>query len=463
MRLTLHEVAAQLGVPLPPENPLLKCAVTDSREVILGALFVCIPGTHVDGHDFAQAAAKRGAAALLVSRDIGESEIPCLRVHDTVSALGKIAAFWRKQTSAKVVGVTGTAGKTTVKDVLAQILALKGKTAKSPVNNNNQIGMPRAMLHADGDEAFWVMEAGISHAGDMEYLASVLSPDVGLILNVGAGHTEGLGAKGVAWHKTRMLGQLASGGIGIISADYPDLVREAENTGATLQYFSTKDRKMPYYAVYAGPSGDDDARGRYCVHIEGREYEMVAPFYGQYGAENVAAVVACAHTLGVTVEGIATGMAQATLPHQRFCERRVGSWLCIDDTYNANPLSMHRMLDAAAERAAGRNLIAVLGEMLELGGNTFQEHEALGLHLAQVKPAAVIWKGGQGDAVREGLNKGGYSGLWLPVSAVADFTRVWEQCTAVAGQGVALFKGSRANNMESLLEVVVGMGLPHVL
>ena len=384
MRLTYNEIAAHLGLSALESDLVLTVAVTDSREAAPGALFVCIPGSRVDGHDFVPAAVALGTSAVLASRPLPQAGVPVLLVEDTVKALGSIAALWRDKTRAKVVGVTGTAGKTTLKEVLAQVLSVRGKTAKNALNNNNQIGMPRAMLATDGDEDFWVMEAGISHEGDMEELSSVLRPDIGVILNVGAGHTEGLGKNGVAWHKSRLLTNLAPDGIGLVCADYPDLVRDARATGADLHFFSAAGRAVEYRASYAGPApvaavtesaapattdapaaeGPDDRRGLYHLWLGTTRCVVTAPFRGEYGAENVVAVAAVAHQLGLSNAEIAQGLAQSTLPEQRFNQTRVGQWLLIDDTYNANPLSMRRMLDAAAERAAGRLFVPCLAKCL---------------------------------------------------------------------------------------------------
>ena len=477
MRLTYNEIAAHLGLSALEGDIVLTVAVTDSREAAPGALFVCIPGSRVDGHEFVSAAVALGASAVLASKPLPLAGVPVLLVEDTVKALGKIAALWRDKTRAKVVGVTGTAGKTTLKEVLAQVLAVRGKTAKNALNNNNQIGMPRAMLATDGDEDFWVMEAGISHEGDMEELSSVLRPDLGVILNVGAGHTEGLGKKGVAWHKSRLLTNLAPGGIGLVCADYPDLVRDARATGAELHFFSATGRAVEYRASYAGPApatpaaesaapaattptaadAPDDRRGLYHLWLDGARCVLTAPFRGEYGAENVVAVAAVAHQLGLSKAEIAQGLAQSNLPVQRFNQTRLGQWLLIDDTYNANPLSMRRMLDAAAERAAGRLFVPVLGEMLELGSQAAEEHEALGRHLADLKPAAIFWKGGHGEDIRAGLTRGGYTGPWFEVYDAAAFASEWAQLAqgAFAGNktgGVMLFKGSRGNRLERLLQ-----------
>ncbi len=484
MRLTINESAACLGLPgtlADADNTVLTSAVTDSREARPGALFVCVPGSRVDGHDFAAAAVGQGASAVLAARPLPGINVPVLVVSDTVKALGQLAALWRDKTSARVVAVTGTAGKTTLKEALAQVLALDGKTARNAMNYNNQIGMPRAVLGTDGDEKFWVMEAGISHAGDMDDLGSVLRPDIAVVLNAGTGHTEGLGEKGVAWHKARLLKYLAKGGKGLVCADYPDLAHEARATGAEVHFFSGSGRDVEFRAIYAGaapaPQGADtsltgatpvgaaptdaapaDAYGLYRLWLGGRECDVTAPFRGEYGAENVAAVAATAHLLGLNVETIQQGLMQARMPAQRFNQVQAGPWLLIDDTYNANPLSMGRMLDAAAERAAGRPFVAVLGAMLELGSQAAMEHEVLGRRLASLKPSAIIWKGLHAEDVRKGLSLAGYAGPWQVVADAGEFMKSWQSLReygledkAAKNGGVVLFKGSRSNRLETLM------------
>ncbi|WP_291440994.1 UDP-N-acetylmuramoyl-tripeptide--D-alanyl-D-alanine ligase [Desulfovibrio sp.] len=469
MRITINEAAACLGLPgvLPDvENTVLTSVVTDSREAGLGALFVCVPGSRVDGHDFAATAVGQGAAAVLAARPLPGINVPVLMVPDTVKALGELAGLWRDRTKARVVAVTGTAGKTTLKEVLAQVLSLGGKTARNALNHNNQIGMPRAVLGTDGDENFWVMEAGISQKGDMDDLGSVLRPDIAVVLNAGTGHTEGLGEKGVAWHKAHLLKYLAKGGKGLVCADYPDLAREARATGADICFFSGSGRDAEFRAVYAGaapaPQGTAaapaDSYGLYRLWLGGKEFDVTAPFRGEYGAENVAAVAAVAHMLGLDFQAIRQGLAQARIPAQRFNQVQAGSWLLIDDTYNANPLSMGRMLDAAAERAAGRPFVAVLGAMLELGSQAAMEHEALGRRLAGLNPSAIIWKGLHAEDVRKGLTLAGYAGPWQVVADAGEFMKTWRtlqdyglESKAAKSGGVVLFKGSRSNRLETLM------------
>lgn len=466
MRLSTMEMAACLGLTggaAPVGEAVVSCVVTDSREARPGALFVCVPGERVDGHDFAASAVARGAAAVLASRPLPEMGVPALLVEDTVRALGRLASLWRGKTRAKVVCVTGTAGKTTLKEALAQVLAVRGKTARNAMNHNNQIGMPCAVLNTDGDEDFWVMEAGISHAGDMDELASVLRPDLGLILNVGPGHTEGLGHMGVAWHKARLLAYLAEGGCGLVSADYPDLTREAAAWGAKLHFFSAVDQRAAYRAAWledetVGAHADESAStgGRYRLWLHGETCDVLTPFQGAYGAENSIAAAAAAHLLGLSAAEIAEGLARARLPLQRFNRCRLGVWDVIDDTYNANPLSMRRMLDAAARQARGRAFVPVLGEMGELGAVAGHMHEELGRHLAELNPAAIFWKGGHADAVLAGLARGGYAGPWLPVEEAESFMMAWKELAHGSALeekrgGLLLFKGSRFNRLENLL------------
>ena len=462
MRLELEELAAAAGCTLPEaaRNITIEAVATDSRAVRPGTLFICLAGEHADGHDFALKAQDGGAAAILGTRAAADMpaglRIPYLRADDAVKALGRMAACWRTRCAGvKVVGITGTAGKTTVKELLAQTLALQGKTARNPVNLNNQIGLPLSLLATDGDEAFWVMEAGISHEGDMDELGAILRPDVALILNVGAGHTEGLGARGVAWHKARLLHYVPRDGICLISADYPDLVREARAVRGDLHYFTAEGRPLQFRGAAAGGEGE---RGRYRLNLDGRACDVMAPFRGAYGTENCIAVAAVASLLGLTPETIARGIAGAELPAQRFVRRSIGQWNVIDDTYNANPLSMTRMLDAAAELAeseANGCLVAVLGEMRELGDLAAAEHERLGRHLAELRPCAVIWKGGQGEAVRAGLERGGYAGVFRQPEDAGAFVAVMAELAGANGRGgLVLFKGSRGNALEDWLDAL---------
>lgn len=461
--MNLLDISRLLGtvcVGMRPEDALA-CptgAAIDSRKVTKGDLFFCLSGEYADGHDFAEDAVKNGALAVIGTRDPFDGEkvgTPVLVVRNAADALAKIAAAHRARANGTVICVTGTSGKTSVKEALASVLSVAGETAKNPVNLNNQIGLPLSMLNASEDAAYWVMEAGISRPGDMDELGVMLRPDIALILNVGAGHVQELGDRGVPHHKARLLKYLMPDGDCVVSADYPGLVREAEAYQVAITRFSALNEDEVYFASYQGP--EKNARCTFRLSMDGTAVSVSAPFLGAYGAENVAAIGAVAHILGMTAEEIADGFAAAELPGQRFALREAGEFLIIDDSYNANPLSMRRMLEAAAGMAAARgsDLVLVLGEMKELGPDSPEYHAALGRDVAELSPRALIWKGGYGEAVVKGLRDAGYAGPFTLVADAPSFTAAF---TALGvHSGLVLFKGSRSNKLEELIAALTAM------
>jgi UDP-N-acetylmuramoyl-tripeptide--D-alanyl-D-alanine ligase len=535
MRLTFGETAAALGcgperilpelrrgaAPAPTTdfarsstgNPAADVpwtftgAAVDSRQVAAGNIFFCLKGARADGHEFALDAAAAGAGALVAARDpfpagarnaaAGPDLPPVFLTDDVEDALRRLAAAYRARVSATVIGLTGTAGKTTVKEALAAVLGERGRTDRNPMNFNNGIGLPLSMLNASPDARYWVMEAGVSRAGDMETLAPVLRPDAALILNVGDGHAEGLGKGGAAAEKALLLDCIQPGGTALVAADYPELDGEC---AARAAFFAARnvrclrfsaldgaDEGICCRARYVGPAGpsapagcaegkdrarpagvegiagsaDPDGRagsfrGRYAVWTAGAEFTCEAPFRGAYGAENVAAVAAVALSMGLEPEEIRRGLSSAATPAQRFDVRHCclpgrGRYTVVDDSYNANPLSAGRMIPAAgdAARESGLPFVAVLGEMLELGGESPAAHEKLGEIVAAARPAAVFWTGGQADRVRRGLHRGGWPGNLEALSArTDDFILRLEEI----GPALVLFKGSRACRLERWAE-----------
>ena len=451
MRLNCESICRQIGAGWDASfaGVELGGASIDSRTVTAGQLFVCIPGQRTDGHEFARQALDAGAAAVLAQRmpeNLPEGA-PVLLVPDTVQALGQIAAYWRQQCSAKVIGVTGTAGKTTVKEILAQLLSRHGKTARNPLNLNNRIGLPLSILNTTGMEEFWVLEAGISLPQDMDELGAILRPDLAVILNAGPGHTEGLGAQKVPYYKARLLEYLSSGGRGLASADYPELVRECRKITSSLYFFSADGKQLAYRAAYSGSA--EGSRGAYRLWLDGVPLDVEAPFRGRHGAENIIAAAAAADMLGMGRADIAAGFADVRLPDQRCAHRTAGAWLIIDDSYNANPLSCRRMLEAAAETAQGNPLVCVMGEMGELGDVAEREHEQLGRLLAAALPRAIFWTGGHGEAVSGGLQREHYLGKFVPVAGPEEFCRAFERLNLSGG--AILFKGSRVNRLEEFV------------
>ncbi|MCL1915595.1 MAG: UDP-N-acetylmuramoyl-tripeptide--D-alanyl-D-alanine ligase [Desulfovibrionaceae bacterium] len=467
--LSLHSMAALLG-PHPetylPENLAGETpakVVLDSRQAGQGSLFVCLRGQHNDGHDFADAAVAQGALAILAEKNpFGNKTppLPVLGAADSGLALARLASAYRENFRGQVIGITGSAGKTSVKEALAAVLAGRGPTSRTFMNMNSRLGLPVSMLNASSEAHFWVMEAGISEDGDMDYLGQTLKPDLALLLNAGPGHLEGLKDKGVAWHKARLLAYLRPNGRALVSADYPDLLQESRALRGEDLFLFSAGKAAHYSAAYLGASGAQ--HGRYLARLEEITFETPAPFRGNYGAENVAAVAGAAHLLGLGAEEIRSGLAGLEPPAQRFNCASNGRLILVDDSYNANPLSVARVLENATEMAAetGGPLVLVLGELLELGEDSPAEHQRLGRLMAESGSRLIYWQGGQTEAVREGLRQGLFQGTFTPLKGLEDFQAAMpalrshlEQGRTETPRGVVLFKASRGNRLELLAEL----------
>lgn len=306
--------------------------------------------------------------------------------------------------------------------------------------------MPLSMLNASSDARFWIMEAGISHAGDMEELGSILEPDLAIIINVGEGHNEGLGEKGVAWHKARLLNYTRSNGKALINADYPELVAEAAKYKLPQVFFST--RKAADYRL---TRGDWQERNYTLQHGEG-EIAFRLPFVGEHFREIGGMAAACGLLCGLNVAEINQGFQAATLPEHRFNSLKKSNWLILDDVYNANPLSMRRMLETARQLALKKAIpfYAVLGAMHELGEKAEAAHEELGVLLAKLRPAAIFWKGDHFEDVKRGFEEAGGGSLLASLSDESSWLEEFTPAQLEAG-GAIIFKGSRSNYLEKSL------------
>jgi UDP-N-acetylmuramoyl-tripeptide--D-alanyl-D-alanine ligase len=450
--LTGNETPGLLG------DRMIAAVRTDSRAVAPGDLFFCLKGERFDAHDFAAQVDEAGAAAIVASRPLEGIACPVILVPDTQIALGRLARCWRDrfgaQAGGKVVAVTGTAGKTTLKELLAQTLAQTLSVAKNHKNFNNQVGLPLSMLAATGQEDAWVMEVGISQPHDMAELGAIIAPDLAVVLNIGPAHLEGLGdLSGVAKAKASLLAHLRPGGLGLCCMDYPELWAEAKALLPEVHGFSAGNSFARYYARFeeALPGG----RGLFEIIVDGQAFWAELPACGAHFAENAAAVAGACHLLGLTTEQIASGLAAASLPDQRFCCAEAGCWRVVDDTYNANPLSMRRSIEAARLMAGEGQLVLVLGDMKELGPGAALAHQELGAVVKAAKPAAVYFQGEFAAQVATGAPG-------VPLTAVTEPGQVLAALAKLDAGGTILVKGSRSCRMEayakSLLENLATTG-----
>ncbi|TIH17401.1 UDP-N-acetylmuramoyl-tripeptide--D-alanyl-D-alanine ligase [Marinifilum sp. JC120] len=444
MKLTLSELEEQLmgSSDLPSAADIEIAAVRiDSRLVGKGDVFFCIEGENFDGHNFAEAALEAGAVAVVVSQFMPElADKPIIMVRDTVQALGRVAAYWRMKSKARMIAVTGSAGKTTVKEMLAHVLSGSGSVHKNFMNLNNQLGLPLSMLEATGEETYWVMELGISLPHDMGELGPIAQPDMAIVHNIGPAHLEGLGSlENVAVQKSSLFKYIRPEGKALCCKDHELLWNAANEITASIP-FSSQDENAEYYStlLHTLPDGS----GRFLIKAGAETAEVILPTCGSHFAENAAAVTCAAHQLGMELTDIAERLATVELPKQRFHCHTHGEWTLIDDSYNANPLSMNRAIDTAKRIAGERPLVLVLGDMLELGEEAGCAHCDLGIKIASVNPDATFYHGGHYAEVASNTN----GSTLVPVNKPAEFLNGIHELGL--SDAVVLFKGSRSCRME---------------
>jgi UDP-N-acetylmuramoyl-tripeptide--D-alanyl-D-alanine ligase len=376
---------------------------TDTRHLEAGALFVALRGERFDGHDFLEAARERGAAAALVSADAPPS-LPQIRVADTRRALGRMAHAWRANFALPVVAVTGSSGKTTVKELVAAILRGEHRVCATQGNLNNDIGVPLTLMRLSAEEDVLVVELGANHAGEIAYLAQLVEPTVGVITNAGAAHLEGFGSvAAVAAAKGELLDHLPRAGTAVLNADDPYSgdwrARSRAGIVTTFGLGASADCRPVGEPVF------DAGGSRFTLRLpDGAEIDVRLPLLGMHSVLNAAAAAAAAQAVGVPPEGIAAGLGRAAAVHGRL-DRIVGrrGAVIIDDSYNANPSSVRAALDTLA-RLPGKR-IAVLGDMAELGPDAARLHGETGAY-ARGRCDELVAGGPQAERAAAGIGAG---------------------------------------------------------
>jgi len=341
----------------------------DSRQVRPGMLFAALPGRTVDGHDYIGQAMDRGAVAAVVSRRV-PSDLPLLQVEDVQAALGVLAGYWRGQCSAKVVGITGSNGKTTVKEMVASILRQEGTVLATMGNFNNELGLPLTVFQLDKSHDYAVLEMGASKPGDIAYLAAIARPDVGVITNIGPAHLEGfINEEGVARAKGEMYAALPPDGVAIMNAAEPWVgLWQGVNKAGKIIYFNGE--------------GEDSiqafqAAGKVVVNTPAGEFRLQLPLPGLHNLTNALAATAICLALGITLASIRKGLELVSpVPGRLSLKHANAGWTVIDDTYNANPASLYAALQVLATQNGEPWL--VMGDMKELGTDSRKMHAELG-------------------------------------------------------------------------------------
>jgi len=433
--LTAAEIAAATRGALRAQgdDPVLVrgAVVTDSRAVEPGGLFVALPGEHVDGHDFAATAVEAGAALVLAARPVHAAdgtELPAVVVDDVQRALGDLArdvlarlreaAVEPGGTPLQVVGVTGSVGKTTTKDLLAQLCAEAGPTVAPVRSFNNEIGLPLTVLRADEQTRYLVLEMGASGPGHLTYLTSVAPPDVSVVLAVGHAHLGGFGGiEAVARAKSEIVQGLVPDGVAVLNADDHRVLAMADLAPGEVLTFGTG----PSAAVRAlDVTLDRAGRASFVLAAQDRTAPVQLRLVGEHHVHNALAAAATCLALGLDLAQVAAGLsaADALSPHRMHVVDRPDGVTIVDDSYNANPDSMRAALKALAVLAGReRRSIAVLGEMLELGPGSREAHDAIGRLVVRLNIGLTVVVGEGARAIRDGAN---HEGSWGDEVVLAD-------------------------------------------
>ena len=462
---------ALTGQKVAPLEIYIEGAVIDSRLAARNSLFIALPGENTDGHDFVEAAFAKGAVLALVDRDMPVGlrvldlrpgkfspglEVPeppfCLRVEDSLSALQALAAFWRRQHALRVIGITGSVGKTSTKELTAALLGRKFNTLKNPGNRNNEIGLPLTLLDLAPQHEVAVLEMGFYVPGEIKTLCDIAQPQIGVVNNIGTVHAERVGSQEIiARGKAELVEALPKSpeGIAILNQDDPWVRQMADKTQARVLFYGCTEEAD----LQAGEIQSHGLDGISCTLTwQGQTHEICSPLLGEFSVYTILRAVAVALSEGLDWETItdelrasqnSLRMKQMTLPN---------GVTIIDDTYNAAPESTVAALALLAELPGRR--VAILGDMLELGPYEQAGHEAVGKAAAEAADALILVGERSRITARAALTAGLKESnvAWFPDSATA---------AAPAAQFIqpgdsVLIKGSNSMRMNKIIAALKG-------
>ncbi len=473
--LTIADAIEALTNIRPSASTVITEAVIDSRQIIPGSMFVAIPGEKADGHDYIGEAFKRGASFALTQRDaaadasfrtldlrslpsaesISATDLStplCLRVENTVTALQQIARFWRRKMEVRVVGVTGSVGKSTTKEMIAEVLTTRYRTLKSPGNLNNEIGLPLTLLRLSHGHQRAVMEMGFYVPGEIAFLCDIALPQVGVVTNVGTVHAERAGSQeAIARGKAELVQALPPAPEGVAILNFDDAwVRKMEEKTKARVFFYGLSHEAHLWADQVEGLGLDGIRFR--IHYQGETLHVKIPLIGRHSVHTALRAAAVGLAEGMNWQEILEGLSQGHTQLRLAAVRSENGALLLDDTYNASPESMLAALNLLDE-LDGRK-IAVLGDMLELGPYERGGHEMVGLRAAQVA-GVLLTLGERARIIAEAARRAG-----MKKSSVLEFEQLepiveWLN-TNLSPNDVVLIKGShglRMDRITNLLEV----------
>ncbi|HNT53790.1 MAG TPA: UDP-N-acetylmuramoyl-tripeptide--D-alanyl-D-alanine ligase [Anaerolineaceae bacterium] len=466
--LTLADVLEALTGTRPEAASLIISeAAIDSRLVIPGALFVALPGERVDGHDYIGEAFHKGAHLALVQKDLSGQftcvdirggqlpdslpEAPfCLWVDDTLKTFQTIAGFWRRKLNIRVVGITGSVGKSTTKELIYEVLSQRYHTLKSPGNLNNEIGLPLTLLRLSSGYERAVLEMGFYVPGEITFLCDLALPQVGVITNIGTVHAERAGSQeAIARGKSELVQALppAPTGVAILNYDDPWVRPMAAQTQAQTLFYGLD----PAADLWADEIESQGLKGiLFRLHYRRETLYLRAPMIGQHSVHTVLRAAAVGLVEGLSWQEIVNGLQQGHTQLRLMAVHTDSGALVLDDTYNASPESTLAALNLLNELPGRR--IAVLGDMLELGPYEKQGHELVGMRAAQVARLLVA-VGSRGKMIAEAARQGGMTSrqiIW--VGTVPEAIAVLQDL--LKAEDVVLVKGSHGLHMERIVSAL---------
>lgn len=446
-RLSGETLLTYVGGRASGAVPSVACVSTDSRKIGRECLFIPLKGERMDGHDFIRMAAENGAVCALSHRtDIGDVGIPVIYVEDTGKALCDLAGAYLRALAIPVIGVTGSVGKTTTREMIAAVMEQKYKTLQPEGNFNNEIGLPLTILRLDRSYELAVLELGMSHAGEIERLSKIAQPAAAVITNIGVSHIENLGSKEAILNaKLEILKGMKPGSPVALCGDDPLLRRVAPF--------------IPFQTVLYGIENDGNVRAediqetpletRFTVCTKYMSFPVTLNVPGRHNIKNALAAAVCGIQFGLTTDEIALGLTRYRAGGMRQHRYERGGFSIIEDCYNASPDSMRAAFDVMKCTPCAGRRIAVLGGMCELGAYAARLHEEVGA--AAAGAAAALYLFGEGaEGYRHGACAAGMEEA--DIHLFDTHTALAEQLADDARAGdLLLFKGSRAMRMEEAL------------
>ena len=468
--LTLADLIESInGVRPDWANQVITEAVVDSRHVIPGCLFVALPGEKVDGHDFVADAFAHGAAFALIQHEVGtnygqidlrqgfssdlqivNSPPLCVRVENTLLAFQQVARFWRRKLDVRVIGITGSVGKSTTKELVAEVLSQRYRTLKNPGNLNNEIGLPMTMLRLSEGHERVVLEMGFYIPGEIAFLCDIALPHVGVITNIGTVHAERAGSQAeIARGKAELVEALpeAPQGVAILNIDDP-LVKDMAKLTKAKVFFYGLDPQADLWAEAIEGSGLEGIK--FILHYQNEMIHMRVPLIGRHSVHTALRAAAVGLVEGLTWDEIVHGLRTEHTQLRLVAVRTEQGALLLDDTYNASPESMLAALNLL-EELDGRK-VAVLGDMLELGIYEKHGHEMVGARAAEVAQELVTL-GERGKIISETAKRAG-----LPDDANKHFENIDEVIdylhNCLTDKDVVLVKGSHSMRMDRIVSAL---------